>query len=216
MIALGIVDNHLTVNHLGHVYRTVFLDLADLAAPAFLQIYHRHPLAYNTQVVKVRLYTVIGASAHGYLELMWQLHVVPSLIEPLVYGLRQGESVYQAVLAGSALAGHHRAHLGPCAAGLKAALFEESPQGLDVLKGHLLYLCCQAHGHGDLTVSELLGGLGYSRHLLGGHFAVAGYDPAVKAVGSGLVPEEPQALDPGYLLGGYAGLFCLIQHILSS
>ena len=192
------VDGGLALHDLGHVHGALLL--AHLTALTQLRVNQGNPLTHDAHVVQVGLDAVVGTAAHGDLELVGQLHLIVTHKETLMDLLGQSVGVNEAVLAGGTLTGDHRAHLGAGTAGFQTGLLLQIlTQGLDVLKGNTLDLHSQAGGHGNLAAAELLGGLSYHRALLGCNLSVAGDDPAIKAVGSPLVPQKAQALDPGDL-----------------
>ena len=116
------VDVNLAVHHFRGLDGAVLLHLTDLAAPALGVVHHGHPLAHDAQIVQVRLDAVVGAAAHGNLELVGQGHAVVANVELLVNLLAQAVGVDEAVLAGGALAGDHGAHQAAGAAGHQAVL----------------------------------------------------------------------------------------------
>ena len=204
-VALGGINGGLALHHLGHMDGAGLF--AQLAALAQVLVDQGHLLAHNAHVVQVGLDAVVGAAAHGDLELVGQLDLVVAHKEALVDLLRQGVGVDETVLAGGTLAGDHGAHLGAGAAGLQTGLFpQELAQGLDVLKGHTLDLHGETGGHGNLAAAEALGRLGDHAALLRGNFAVAGNDTAVKTVGGTFVPQKAQALHAGDLALGDGGV----------
>lgn len=98
MVAGFAVDRHLAVSQSGRLNRAAALHLADLAAPAFIRMDFRHPLADDAEIVKIRLDTVVRAAADRDFELVRQLHIRVAVIETLVDFLRQRKGVDQAVL----------------------------------------------------------------------------------------------------------------------
>ena len=107
--------------------------------------------------------------------------------------LADSEGVQQPVLAGGALAGHHRAHQRAGAAGLQPRLPEEGPEVLDLLVGDALDLDGQAGGKGDNAVAELLGSFSDAPLLGSGDLAVDRDDAAGEIVRA-LVAQKPKRL----------------------
>ena len=116
------------------------LDGAFLAAVAAVLVELGHELAYYADVVEVWLDAVVRASADRYLELVRQAHLTVALVEALVYLLRDGEAVYEAVLAGRSLARDDGAHLRAGAARFEAGLRDEGAELLYLVEGHALAL----------------------------------------------------------------------------
>ena len=195
------VDDQARVRQLRRADGAVLLHRAGLAGAALLGFKGRHALADDAEVVQVRLYAVVRAAAQGDLELVGQLHAVPALVEHLVDLLREGKGVVQAVLAGRALAGDHRAHLAARAARGEPFLGQIRADGRDVLVGHALDFDRQARGHGHFAIAELLRRLRDAAHVRVAQLAVAGDDAAVEVVGA-LAVQEAQGLDLLDLRGG--------------
>ena len=97
-------QDDLPIFYAGRAHRAGVFHLAFLAAPAFFQIHRRDSLAYDAQVVEIRLDAVVGAAAHGNFELMRQFDVCIPLIEALVNLLRERKCIDEPILAGRPLA----------------------------------------------------------------------------------------------------------------
>ena len=124
-----------------------------------------------------------------------------AFVEPLVNLLAQVKGIDETVLAGSALAGHHRAHQRAGAAGLKTPLRQESDQRINVGVGHALNLHGKAGSHGDLPAAVALRSLRDGTMLFRSDLAVLGDHADIEHIAVALVLEAAQSFHPLDLLG---------------
>ena len=113
------VDDNFAVCHLCRLDGTLFLHLTDLTAAALCGIDLRNLLTDDTQIIQVRLDTVVGTPAYSDLEFVRKLYLAIAMVKSLMDLFGKSKRIDQAVLTGGTLAGHHRANLGSGTAGLQ-------------------------------------------------------------------------------------------------
>ena len=105
------IDLKQAVLHFGRADRTNLFNGTFPAAIAGIFIIVRDQLSDHTQIIQIRLHTVVRTSAHCDFELMREQDAAVALIKAMVNLLRQSKGVDQAVLAGGSLTGYDRADL---------------------------------------------------------------------------------------------------------
>ena len=165
-----------------------------------------HELAYYADVVEVGLDAVVRASADRYLELVRQAHLTVALVEALVYLLRDGEAVYEAVLAGRPLARDDGAHLRAGAARFEAGLRDEGAEVLYLVEWHALALDRLARRERHYAVAVELRRLGEAGRLLRRYLPVDGDDARREVVGP-LVPQKSERFYGFFLRSCYNSVF---------
>src|SRR5699024_5543376 len=105
------------------------------AAVAGVLVIVGNQLADNSQIVQIRLHTVVGTSADRDFRLVGKLHGVIAQIKSLVNLLGQIKGINQSVLAGGSLAGYHRAHHGTGSSGDQAFFGDKLLELFDFVKG---------------------------------------------------------------------------------
>ena len=182
-----------------------FLD-ARVAPAAHLGHGHGRPLADDADVVEVGLHAVVGAAAHRDLELVGEGDAAVPFIKEGVQLFRKGEGIDEPVLAGRALARDDGPHLCARAARLQPALLQKGDERFRFFIGDALDLAGEAHGHGDLSVAELLCRLRDGIHLLRGDLPVRRDDADVEAVRRRLVAQKTEPFEAGHFRLGHGAL----------
>ena len=90
------VNDDFSIVNPSHVDGTIFFYLTYLTAPAFFQIRERYSLADDSQIIEIRLHTVIGAASHSDLKFVRKLYLGITVIKPLMDFLRQAKGVDKA------------------------------------------------------------------------------------------------------------------------
>ncbi len=175
-----LVNLHHSVYHLCRIYRTSFLHRTLLAAIAVILLINGDPLSDDAKVIEIRLYAVVGASAHGDLKLVGKQHLTVSLVESVVNLLGKFKGIQKSVLAGGSLTCYHRTHLGASSACYQAGFCDVLAEIVNLVVGNALYLDGQTCGKGYDSVAELLSGFTDDFLLLCGDFSVNGNDTAGK------------------------------------